>query len=368
MKIAFIGQKGMPTRNGGVDRHVENLAVFLAKKGEEVIVYNRDNYLPEKISEWKNVKLVYLPFINNKNLAAITHGFLATVNAIFKKVDIIHYHGIGPALLAWIPRLLAPKIKIITTLHSFDYGNDKWGGFAKLMLKLGENSMCKYSHEVIVLTGLMHDYLLQRYGRESIVIPNGAYINKNLNTNKLISFGLEPQKYIISVCRLIRLKGLQYVIPAFNSLKKTDLKLVIIGDGEYKDELEKLAGDNPNIIFTGNQGGEVLDELYSNAHLFIQASEMEGLSISLLEAMAHGLPVLASDIIANKEASGETAIYFKSKDHSDLEKKLKYLLDNSEEMVSLGQKAKTRAEEYFNWEKISDQIINVYKNISNQNK
>ncbi len=361
MKIAFIGQKGIPTKNGGVDRHVENLAMFLAKKGEKVIVYNRNGYLPEKISQWKGVELVHLPFIDNKNLAAITHGFLSTVSAIRKKVDVIHYHGIGPALLAWIPRVFAPKIKVVTTLHSFDYGNDKWGGFAKFMLKTGESSMCKYSHEVIVLTDIMHDYLLQRYQRESVIIPNGAYIKSNFDTKHLIPFGLEPGKYIISVSRLIRLKGIQYLIEAFNNIQDKDTKLVIVGDGEYGNELEKLAENNKNIIFAGNQTGDALDQIYSNAKLFIQSSEMEGLSISLLEAMAHGIPCVNSEITANRQASRETALYFTSKSVKDLEDKLNYALANSEEMKALGDKGKERAETVFNWEVISDNILNIYK-------
>ncbi|MFZ4632401.1 MAG: glycosyltransferase family 4 protein [Patescibacteria group bacterium] len=361
MKIAFIGQKGIPTKDGGVDRHVENLAMFLAMKGEKITVYNRNGYLPEKISEWKGIELIHLPFIDNKNLAAITHGLLATINAISKKVDVIHYHGIGPALLAWIPRVFAPKIKVITTLHSFDYGNDKWGGFAKFMLKLGEHSMCKYAHEVIVLTDTMHDYLLQRYQRESIVIPNGAFIHDNFLANHLLSFGLEPNKYIISVSRLIRLKGIQYLIEAYKKIEGTDIKLVIVGDGNYRETLEKLADNNKNIIFTGNQTGDSLNQLYSNAKLFIQSSEMEGLSISLLEAMAHGLPCVASEIVANRQASKDTALYFISKDINDLQAKVDYAINNPEEMKALAIKGKERAETVFNWEKISEDTLKVYK-------
>lgn len=361
MKIAFIGQKGIPTKNGGVDRHVENLALFLSRKGEQVVVYNRNGYIPEKISEWQGVELVHLPFIDNKNLAAITHGLLSTIDAIKRKVDVIHYHGIGPALLTWIPRVFAPKIKVITTLHSFDYGNDKWGGFAKFMLRLGEHNMCKYSHEVIVLTDIMHDYLLQRYQRESIIIPNGAYIKNNLDTKYLTSFGLEPGKYIISVSRLIRLKGIQYLIEAYNNISNKDIKLVIVGAGEYGAELEKLAENNKNIIFVGNQNGDALDQLYSNAKLFIQSSEMEGLSISLLEAMAHGIPCIDSEIAANRQASRETAIYFNSKSAEDLEEKLNYALNNPEEMKALGGKGKERADTVYNWELISDNILKIYK-------
>lgn len=361
MKIAFIGQKGIPAKNGGVDRHVENLAMFLAMKGESVIVYNRKGYSADKLNEWKGVKIVSLPFINNNNLAAITHSFLATIDAIKKKVDVIHYHGIGPCLLVWIPRLFAPKIKIVATLHSFDYGNDKWGSFAKFMLKLGEKSMCKYSHEVIVLTGLMHDYLLQMHQRESSIIPNGAYVTNNEGVNYLEAYGLEKNNYIISLSRIIRLKGIQYLIEAFKKLPEYNIKLAVIGDGEYRTELEKLAGDDKRIIFTGNLTGDTLDQFYSNAKLFVQSSEMEGLSISLLEAMAHGLPCLASDIIANREAARETALYFISKDVADLTKKLKYALDNQTEMAEMGTKGKERAENLFNWEKISGDTLKIYK-------
>jgi len=361
MKIAFIGQKGIPAKSGGVDRHVENLAMFLAKKGEEVIVYNRSNYLPEKISQWQGVKLIYLPYIDHKNLAAITHGFLATIDAIIKRADIVHYHGIGPSLLSWIPRIFLPKAKVIATLHSFDYGNDKWGTFAKFMLKMGEKSMCKYAHEIIVLTDLMRDYLWQRHGRDSIVIPNGAFIEKNQQINFLLPYGLEKGKYIISVSRLIRLKGLQYLIPAFKELNRDDIKLAIVGDGEYQADLEKLAANDPRIIFLGNQTGEALNQLYTNANLFVQSSEMEGLSISLLEAMAHGLPCVVSEIVANRQAAADTALYFESKNIPSLKNILEEALTDAEKMKNLAQRGKERAETFFNWDKVSEETQKIYK-------
>lgn len=360
MTIAFIGQKGIPAKNGGVDRHVENLAMFLTMKGENVIVYNRKKYLVNSVNEWNGIKIIHLPFINCQSLATITHGFLATIDAIKRRVDVIHYHGIGPSLLAWIPRIFAPKIKVVATLHSFDYGNDKWNYFAKSMLKLGEQSMCKNAHEVIVLTETMHDYLLQRHGRESIIIPNGAFVKEDLGIDYLSSFGLEPKKYIISVSRLIRLKGLQYLIPAFKKISG-DIKLVIVGDGDYSSELNELAKGDPRIIFTGNQTGSALNQLYTNAKLFVQSSEMEGLSISLLEAMAHGLPCLASEIIANQQAAGEAAIYFTSKNIDNLKEKIDYCLTNPEKMENLGMIGKERARSMFNWDKISGDTLEIYR-------
>lgn len=361
MRIAFIGQKGMPTKSGGVERHVENLALFLAKKGQEVIVYNRRGYLPENISEWQGVTIVTKPFINTMSLAAISHYFLATIDALRRKVDAIHFHGIGSSLLAWMPRLFAPKTKVIATLHSFDYGNDKWGAFAKAMLKLGEKFMCRYAHQVIVLTGLMHDYLWQRHQRESVIIPNGASVTADSGSNYLLPLGLERGKYIISVSRLIRLKGLQYLIPAFKAANLGDLKLAIVGDGEYQEELEKLAGNDPRIVFTGAKSGAELNQIFSGAKLFVQSSEMEGLSISLLEAMAHGLPCLVSDIVANREAAAETAEYFESKDIEDLEKRLRSLMSDEEKLNRLGEMGKARAEKLFDWDLVSEKVLALYR-------
>lgn len=365
MKIALIGQKGIPAKSGGVDRHVESLVFYLKNKSEDlhIISYNRKGYLDKDIKSWKGVEIISLPFINTKNLAAITHGFLSTISAIYKKVDVIHFHGIGPSLLTWIPRVFAPKIKIVSTLHSFDYDNDKWSGFAKFMLKNGERMMCKYADEVIVLTDLMHDYIFQRYKKESHIIPNGALVKKPEGEEKLKDFGLEKGKYIVSVSRLIKLKGIQYLIEAFNNTDayQNDMKLVIIGDGEYRAELEKLAADNDNIIFTGNLKDESLTQLFSQAKLFVQSSETEGLSISLLEAMAYGLEILASDISANLAAAGDSALYFKSKNVKDLEDKLKIALEDEDRMKSLALLSKQRAETVYNWETISSDILEVYK-------
>lgn len=372
MKVAFIGQKGVPANSGGVDRHAENLAFFLTQEGVEVIVYNRKNYLKNDLAgakEWNGVKLISLPFINTKNLAAITHSFLATIDAIRKKVNVIHYHGIGPSLLTWIPKLINPKIKVVSTLHSFDYGNDKWGCFARYMLRTGEALMCKYADEIIVLTSLMRDYLYQRYNRDSVIIPNGAKeekVEKDEMLKVLESFGLEEKKYIVSVSRLIRLKGIQYLIKAFIKLKnrgllKTDYKLVIVGDGEYELDLKKLANNHSDIIFCGNQSGLNLSALYAGSALFVQSSEMEGMSISLLEAMTYGLPILASEISANKEVAAETAKYFLSKNENDLLIKLENILSKPEALEDMGVKSKKRVKEAFDWEDISLRVLNLYK-------
>lgn len=360
MKIAFIGQKGIPAKNGGVEKYVESLALNLSSLGQEVLVYNRRDYLPERLSEFKGIKLINLSYLPGKNVANITHTFLASLDVLKRQIDVIHFQGIGPSLLCWLPKLFNHKIKIVATLHSFDYGNEKWGGFAKIMLRLGEKLMCRYADEVIVLTESMRIYVHNKYRRDAVLIPNGATLYSQTETDKLIPWGLTPNNYIISVSRIIKLKGLQYLIKAFKNLE-TDKKLVIVGDGEYLPELEKMAEGDARIIFIGNQTGRTLDQLYANAQLFIQSSEMEGLSIALLEAMAHRTACLVSDIQANREAIADTGFMFQTKDVADLEKQLKYALANTDETKKMAELAYQRAKDQFDWQTITQKILSVYQ-------
>ncbi len=362
MKIVFIGQKGIPANDGGVEKQVERLALSLKSLNQEVIVYNRKNYWPENKNEFKGIKIISKPFINTKNLASITHNFLATIDVCFRKVDIVHFHGVGPSLLIFIVKLFKPKTKIIATLHSFDYDNDKWGFFAKLMLKLGEKSMAKWADKVIVLTPLTKNYFKEKYNKDANLIPNGVEIEDYPGSNLLKNWNLEKDSYILSVSRIIKLKGIQYLIKAFKNIK-TDKKLVIVGEGDYKLELESLAAGDKRIIFTNNQSGENLKQLFANPYLFVQSSKMEGLSISLLEAMSYSLPCLVSDIEANIEASGNLAYNFKSEDIKSLENKLKEILHiEKNELRSIGEKLKNRVKENYESLAVAKETLNLYKN------
>jgi glycosyltransferase involved in cell wall biosynthesis len=365
MKIAFIGQKGIPAVGGGVERYVEDVATRLAALGHEVIVYTRPNYTPFLLTEYKGVNLVSLSSIPTKHLDAISHTFLATIKAIFSGVDIIHYQSIGPALLSWLPKLLRPKIKVISTLQSRDYEHLKWGGIAQFMLKMGEWCMCRFSDKLIVVTKSMEQYVKEKYNIETSVISNGANLYEEVTTDHNIkSWGLEKNGFIVSISRLIRHKGIDTLISAYNCMN-TDKKLVIVGSGAYTDdfvkELHTLAQNNPNIIFTGSQTGEALAELYSQAALFVQPSESEGLSLALLEAMSRRVPVLVSNIPENAEAVRKTGGYvFENKSASDLKEKIEWILAHPEEARTKAQCARHIVEEHYNWDTIVAMIEKMY--------
>jgi glycosyltransferase involved in cell wall biosynthesis len=267
--------------------------------------------------------------------------------------------------LSWLPKLLRPKIKVISTLQSRDYEHLKWGGVAQFMLKMGEWCMCRFSDKLIVVTKSMEQYVKEKYNIETSVIPNGANLYEEVTTDHNIkSWGLEKNGFIVSISRLVRHKGIDTLIRAYNSLT-TDKKLVIVGSGAYTDdfvkELHILAQNNPNIIFTGSQTGESLAELYSQATLFVQPSESEGLSLALLEAMSRRVPVLVSNIPENAEAVRDDGGYvFENKNSRDLKEKIEWVLTHPDEARTKAQCARHIVEEYYNWDTIVAMIEKMY--------
>ncbi len=366
MKIYFIGQKGIPAIYGGVESHVQELATRLVKEGNEVFVYVRNHYTPRDLNEYKGVNLIHLPSLKTKHLDAISHTFLATLDVLRRDADIIHYHAIGPSSLLWIPKLFKRSAKVISTFHSDDRKHKKWGYIARKFLGLGAYISVKWPDKTIAVSKYQSKVHGQEFKGQLEYIPNGVpafdKVNPKLITEK---WGLEGNDYILAVSRLIRHKGLHYLIRAYSILQNVDKKLVIVGDANYTDKyiqyLKNLAHGNKNIIFTGNQTGQTLAELYSNAYLFVQPSEAEGLSIALLEAMSYSKAVLCSDIEPNKEAVANIAMTFRNKSITDLSHKLRYLLDHPEIVGQMGIKLRERAEIEYNWDNISKRTIALYE-------
>lgn len=363
MKIYFIGQKGIPAKYGGVEKHVEELATRLVRAGHEIFVYTRPGYTEPKLKIYKGVNLISLPTIATKHLDAITHTFRACLDLARREADIIHFHSIGPSSMIWLVKLLKPGVPVVFTFHTKCYEHKKWGVLARFCLKLGERTACRLADKVIVVSPSMVEYVKLKYKINAVYISNGVSPSVAAKAEKIKSWGLRKDNYILTVTRLIGHKGVQYLIKAYNNLK-TDKKLVIVGDGVYTDNyvngLKTLAGDNKNIIFTGNRSGRELAELFSNAYLFVQPSESEGLSIALLEAMVYKKCALVSDIRENTDAVGDCGLSFKNKNVKSLRAKLIYLLKQPPLVKKLGTAAKARVAQDYNWTKIVLATVKVY--------
>ena len=372
MKIAIIGQKGIPAVSGGVETHVEELSVKLAQKGNKVYVYTRPNYTDKNLKEYRCVNLISLPSISTKHLDAISHTFFACMDMSKRDIDIAHFHSIGPSFWIWLIKILKPNTPVVATFHTLCYQHKKWKLFARFSLRLGEYVCCNMSDKVITISKGLKKYVFKKYKRKANYIPNGVLKSEFYKAKEIKQkWGLEKDSYIIIVSRLIQHKGVHYAIKAFKKIN-TNKKLVIVGDGfftdAYTEELRALATEDKRIIFTGIQNGNILKELFSNAYAFIQPSESEGLSISLLEAMSYGLGILVSDIPENLEAIEDTGFNFKNKDVNNLINKINYIINHPDEVKSKGTLAKEKVEKNYNWDVIIDDVLEVYQKAIDEKK
>jgi glycosyltransferase involved in cell wall biosynthesis len=380
MRVAMIGQKGIPAVYGGIERHVEELSTRLAAGGFDVTVFCRPWYagksqiINSKPQTFRGVKLVFLPSLKTKHLDAISHTFIATIYALFGKYDIIHYHGVGPAILSWLPRIFCRKTKVVTTFHCIDRKHQKWGFFAKLMLRIGEWAACRFAHETITVSKTLKQYCSEAYDKDTAYIPNGVaeiLENDELPSEILAKYNLEKNKYLLMVSRLVKHKGAHYLIDAFKTLKKknnfSDLKLVFAGGSAFTDDyvrsLKDLAGGDPDIVFLGFQSGKPLEDLFRGALAIVHPSESEGLPIAVLEAMSYGKAVLASDIPENMELIKEYGFSFENKNVNDLTEQLGALITRGD-LKEKGEAAKKFVSANYNWNYVVVETKNLYAGLN----
>ena len=376
MKIAMIGHKRIPSREGGVEIVVEELATRLVKRGHNVTVYNRkgNNVLDKKIktkrlNEYKGVKIRNVFTINKKGLDATIYSFLATIKVILGNYDIIHYHAEGSCAMLWLPKIFHKKI--IVTIHGLDWQRAKWGGFATKYIKFGEKMAAQYADEIIVLSKGIQKYFKDEYNRDTIVLPNGIERPQNLKPDIINKkYNLEKDKYILFLARIVPEKGLHYLLNAFKKID-TEKKLVIAGGAshtnEYFEEIKKMANKDSRVIMTGFVQGQELQELFSNCYLYCLPSDIEGMPISLLEALSYGKRCLVSDIEENVQVSKKYLDTFKKSNVEDLKNKLQQLLENSNKYNE------REIQEYilqkYNWDDIVEKTEKIYlKNIGEEKK
>lgn len=369
-KIAMIGHKRIPSREGGVEIVVDELSTRLVEYGYWVDAYNRSGYhvsgkeYDEKRGKvYKGIRLITIPTFQSKKLNAICYSFLATVRACLGRYDVIHYHAEGPCVMLWIPKLFG--IRVIATIHGLDWQRSKWGNFASYILKLGEKVAAKYADEIIVLSKNIQEYFWLDYKRTTVYIPNGISRPKKWEP-KIIqkNYGLCGDDYILFVARIVPEKGIHYLIEAYYKID-TDKKLVIAGGSshspEYRDKIRAMAKKDERIILTGFVQGKELEELYSNAAVFVLPSDVEGMAISLLEAMSYGNCCLVSDIDENTEVTLDYAETFRRGDVWDLQRKLVYLLENEEKREEYKRNSSDYICSKYSWEKVVQKTMELYE-------
>ena len=378
MKIAMIGHKRIPSREGGVEIVVEEISTRLIKHGHEVTVYNRKgknvqdktvDIEKHKLKEYNGIKIITIPTINKKGLDALIYSFFASIAVSFKKYDIIHYHAEGSCAMLWIPKLF--RKKIIVTIHGLDWKRSKWSGFASKYIKFGEKMAVKYADEIIVLSEGVQKYFKDTYNKETSFIQNG--VNKPITRKANIieeKYKLKKDEYILFLARIVPEKGLHYLIEAFQKID-TDKKLVIAGGAshtnDYLEKIKKMVQKDTRIIMTGFVQGEELEELYSNCFLYCLPSDVEGMPLSLLEAMSYGCKCLVSDIEENTQVTQEFAITFEKGNIQDLKQKLENIIKtiNNKETIENNNLDKEKISNYicrkYNWNDVIEKLLGIYQ-------
>ncbi len=370
MKIAMIGHKRIPSREGGVEIVVEKLAERMVAQGHEVYAYNRKGHHvsgkendTKAVKEYKGIHIITVPTFEKKSLNAFVYSVLASIHAIFQHYDVIHYHASGSCAMLWLPKLFG--IHTVATIHGLDSQRSKWGGFASKYLQFGEKMAAKYADELIVLSEGNRKYFKDMYGRNATLIPNGVE-KPELREAKLIleRYGLKKRSYILFLARIVPEKGLHYLIEAFKDIE-TDKKLCIVGgtshSGEYVEQVVKMAEDDPRIMFLGFQQGAALEELFSNAYLYVLPSDVEGMPISLLEAMSYGNCCVVSDIVENADVVEDKGVTFEKSNVKSLEKELKNLLEDERIVNMLKAESREFITRKYNWDEVVEKTIQLYE-------
>lgn len=349
---------------------VEELSRRMAAQGHHVVCYNRRGHHvsgaqfdTKRQGAYEGVKLKSVWTLDKKGLAAMTASLSAAFLSAFSKADVVHIHAEGPAFMCWLPKLLGKRV--VVTVHGLDWQREKWkSGFASKYIHAGEKMAVRWADELIVLSRNMQDYFRDTYGRETVFIPNGVSEPEVLPADEITrQFGLEKDGYFLFLGRLVPEKGVHYLVEAF-SRTKTDKKLVIAGgtsgtDGYIKG-LKELARGDERIIFTDFVQGKVLEELYSNAYVYVLPSDVEGMPLSLLEAMSYGNCCLTSTIPECTEVVEDKAVAFQKGSVEDLENTLQLLSDEPERVYGYKKNARAFICEKYDWNRVANKTMELY--------
>ncbi len=365
--VMMLGLRGIPNVQGGVEKHVEMLAARLIAHGWNVEVVGRRRYLPVPAPQfWNGIRVTPLWSPGMMALEAIVHTFLGVCYAALRRPDILHIHAVGPALLVPLARLM--RLNVVVTHHGYDYDRQKWGAFARRMLRAGERMGMRLAQGRIAISRDIADTMGERYGVPVSLVPNGVTVSRpSGETGILGEFRLTRRRYILLAARLVPEKRHVDLIHAYAKLGNTGFDLVLAGGAEfagaYEEEVRALASRVPGVVLTGFQTGDRLAELFANAALFVLPSSHEGMPIALLEAMAHGLPVLASDIVANRQLGLPAGDYFPLGNVDALASALAEKIANPpDEQQALAQIE--RVEAVYSWSSVALKTLDVYRAVT----
>ena len=367
LSCIHLGHKYIPSRVGGIEVVIEELASRMVQRGLDVTCLNRGGYRvggrfenAKRPRVYRGIKLKTVLTVNIRGIAAMTASLSGAIVAAISKADVVHFHAEGSCVFIWIPKLFGKRCVI--TIHGLDHQRAKWGRFARRYIMQGEKCAVKYADKIIVLSKDMQRYFEKTYQRETDFIPNGVTRPIRQEIKLLKKWGLQKDEYILYLGRLVPEKGIKYLIEAFRKTK-TDKRLVIAGDSDsnfFARELKQMAKGDERIVFTGFVTDEV-PELYSNAYFYILPSDVEGMPLSLLEAMSYDNCCITSNIPECAEVVSDKGMTFSKGDVADLQSKMQELFDDTKQVDKYRAESRAYVCEKYDWDKVVTQTLSLYK-------
>lgn len=361
MKVIFIGGRDIQ-KLGGIENYMLNLATNLVVKGYDAVVFCESDR--NEIEYINGFKVIYQKSIGGRFLCKILLSYKATIRALLQEKDavVFHYNAWPPSLASWLAVLCGKKV--VLQGHGLEWKRTKYTPFQRKIMKMMEGITARLHRNILMVSQEQTDFFRTEYNKKCITIPTAVNLpgeNSGKDKKILLKFNIKSNNYFLFLGRLVQDKNPDVLIKAFIRAGITDKLLVIAGDNPsniaYVNSLHSLAKANSNIIFTGAVYGEDKEALLKECLAFCIPSTLEGLPITLLEAMSYKRICIASDIPACHEALGESGVWVRPEDVNDLSEKLLYVIENAESLEKEGSINYTRICEKFTWAKVVEQYV-----------
>ncbi|WP_460207812.1 glycosyltransferase family 4 protein [Scytonema sp. NUACC21] len=373
MKIAVIGAKGLPPKQGGIEHYCAEIYPRMVARGNEVDLFARCSYTDSGWAEsydYQGVRVIPLPGFDVRGVDAFVTSALGAIAATGKKYDIVHFHALGPSLFTFLPKIVT-SAKVVVTCQGLDWQRAKWGTFSTRLIQMGEKAAVRFADGLVVVSDALQNYFLQTYGRETYYIPNGpaTYGESDPEFTYGTSLGLEQERYILFLGRIVPEKRPDLLVEAFSRLKPSGWKLVLAGGVSdtkaFTSQLLEKIAKNGDIVFAGELRSSRLWEIVRGAGLFVLPSDLEGLPLAMLEAMQQGVPVVASDIPPHQQLIDEDrGMLFEAGNVESCVRSLDWAIAHHDKMKLMGSKAQKYVQQNYSWERITTDNLKLYETLS----
>ncbi len=364
MKIAILGTRGIPSAYGGFETFAEELSAILASRGHQVTVYCRPHSVSFRPASdmHRGVRLVFLPTIRHKYLDTIAHTFVSTLHVLGEEADIVLICNAANSIYSWIPRIVGKRT--VVNVDGLERKRRKWNALGKAYYRLSEWLSTFLPNAIVTDARTIQEYYKDCYRKDSYFIPYGAFPPDGAGVSVVKRLGLRPEEYALYVSRLEPENNALLVVKAFERVKEM-VQLAVVGDAPYaRDYIRQVRNTNdPRVVFTGAVYGPGYRELLAHAQFCIHATEVGGTHPALIEAMAAGKAILYLDTAENREAAGPAGIAFANSEEA-LAQRMAGLIGCRQERQRLGELARARAREFFDWERVADEYEKLFEQLS----